>query len=130
MLGILGLLWMNHLESLEALQESIGLRAYGHREPLVEFRREAHRLYQDFWLNFDAWIFTNLFRLTETARTDAERTRTNAEGGLRQSAFSPRESASQKVGRNDPCPCGAKRPDGRPYKYKQCGLINAPHHRK
>ena len=41
-----------------------------------------------------------------------------------------RPSSKQKVGRNDPCPCGAINPNtGKPYKYKKCGLINAPHHK-
>lgn len=42
----------------------------------------------------------------------------------------PQTSKKKKIGRNDPCPCGAINPDsGQPYKYKKCGLINAPYHR-
>jgi preprotein translocase subunit SecA len=114
-LSILDLLWMTHLENLEALSESVGLRAYGQKDPLVEYRHEAHRLFRDFWANFNGWIFANVFKL---ARTGADK---------RGSAISvnprsyPRESAAtDKVGRNDPCPCGAKHPDGRPMKYKHC----------
>jgi preprotein translocase subunit SecA len=44
--------------------------------------------------------------------------------------LSRQSSGEKKVGRNDPCPCGATNPNtGKPYKYKKCGLINAPHHR-
>jgi preprotein translocase subunit SecA len=40
------------------------------------------------------------------------------------------KSGEKKVGRNDPCPCGAINPNtGKPYKYKKCGLIGAPHHK-
>ncbi|MBI4094841.1 MAG: preprotein translocase subunit SecA [Candidatus Liptonbacteria bacterium] len=119
-LGILDLLWMNHLEDLEALSESIGLRAYGQKDPLVEYRREAHRLFQNFWGNFNGWIFMNIFKFVGQS----------ADAGGAQPQRIADSAAGKGVGRNDPCPCGAKRPDGRPYKYKQCGLINASHHRK
>jgi preprotein translocase subunit SecA len=114
-LGILDMLWMNHLEDLEALSESVGLRAYGQKDPLVEYRHEAHHLFKGFWNNFNGWIFSNLFKL---ARTDAKT------GDSRNFAKAPTVSQGSaptgKVGRNDPCPCGAKHPDGRPIKYKRC----------
>jgi len=115
LLSILDTLWMSHLEDLEALSESVGLRAYGQRDPLVEYREEAHRLFKSFWGNFNGWIFSNIFRLAaEKSQTYADRTQTDAEG-QRQSAFSPRESAPpSKVGRNDPCPCKSGK------KYKKC----------
>ncbi|OGZ00253.1 MAG: preprotein translocase subunit SecA [Candidatus Liptonbacteria bacterium RIFCSPLOWO2_01_FULL_52_25] len=121
LLGILDMLWMTHLEDLEALSESVGLRAYGQHDPLVEYRGEAHRLFKSFWGNFNGWVFSNLFKL---AQIDADRTQNNAETVQRHSALSPRNSATLpqggKVGRNDPCPCGAKHEDGRPKKYKHC----------
>ncbi len=111
-LGILDLLWMSNLEDLEALQESVGLRAYGHKEPLVEFRQESHRLFKNFWNNFNAWIFTNLFRL---ARTDAEQG-ANKRGSIsvNQHAHQHESAYEKKVGRNDLCPCGSGK------KYKKC----------
>ena len=44
--GILDMLWMNNLDDLESLSQSVGLRAYGQHDPLVEYRQEAHRLFQ------------------------------------------------------------------------------------
>jgi preprotein translocase subunit SecA len=119
LLGILDMLWMNNLDDLESLSQSVGLRAYGQHDPLVEYRQEAHRLFKSFWANYNAMIFGNIFRL---AQTNADGTRTNADKIIpRQSAFSQRESApAMKAGRNDPCPCGAKNPDGTPKKYKKC----------
>jgi preprotein translocase subunit SecA len=122
LLGVLDFLWMNHLEDLEALSESIGLRAYGQKDPLVEYRRESSRAYKDFWSRFNEWVCMNVFRLAEKPRTDADDTRTNADNRRvaivappRQSASSPRQSApTDKVGRNDPCPCGSGK------KYKRC----------
>jgi preprotein translocase subunit SecA len=116
LLSILDLLWMNHLEDLEALAESVGLRAYGQRDPLVEYRKEASRLYKNFWGNFNEWIFANIFKLAQ------------ADGASQGSAVSmtpsvPKQNPAianvsnvptDKVGRNDPCPCGSGK------KYKKC----------
>jgi len=116
LLGILDMLWMNHLEELEAVSEAVGLRAYGQKDPLVEYRQEARRLYQGFWNSFDTLVFLNIFKLSQT----------NADKNQRSPAASRRQSApTGKVGRNDPCPCGAKKPDGRPVKYKHCHGKNA-----
>ena len=120
LLGILDMLWMTNLENLEALSESVGLRAYGQHDPLVEYKHESHLLFRDFWGNFDGWVFTNLFRLANQGDQPAP---------VSQSiSIAP---GKDKVGRNDPCPCGAINPEtGHVYKYKKCGLINAPYHRK
>lgn len=111
-LGILDMLWMNHLEDLEAVSESIGLRAYGQRDPLVEYRGEAHKLYNEFWQNFDGWLVTNLFKLPPADKVG------EVQSMPKQKAADSKQFSD--VGRNDPCPCGAKHEDGRPMKYKQC----------
>lgn len=111
-LGILDMLWMNHLEDLEAVSESIGLRAYGQRDPLVEYRGEAHKLYNEFWQNFDGWLVTNLFKLPPADQV------MQVQAMPKQKAVDSKQFGD--VGRNDPCPCGAKHEDGRPMKYKQC----------
>jgi preprotein translocase subunit SecA len=117
LLGILDMLWMTNLEDLEALQESVGLRAYGQRDPLVEYRHEASRLFRDFWNNFNGLVVANIFKL--------------ADGG--QGAMGPQTqrvvnvnagSTGGKIGRNDPCPCGSGK------KYKKCGLVNTEEHQK
>ncbi len=108
-LSIIDMLWVNHLEELEALGGSVGLRAYGQKDPLVEYRQEAHRLFKDFWNNFDGLVFANIFRLLQKPRMNADQ---NQRGSAR---MSPRESApTGKVGRNDPCPCGSGK------KFKKC----------
>ncbi|TSC60420.1 MAG: preprotein translocase subunit SecA [Parcubacteria group bacterium LiPW_15] len=108
MLGILDMLWMNHLEDLDALSESIGLRAYGQRDPLVEYRGEAHTLYQAFWANFGAWIFMNIFKLPPPGQAQEQKP---AEQVVK---ILPKASGAKEVGRNDPCPCGSGK------KYKKC----------
>ncbi len=107
LLSILDLLWMSQLEDLEALSESVGLRAYGQRDPVVEYRHEAHGLFKDFWNNFNAWVFMNIFKL---ARVDANSPQTQVVQRPRPIDSMPND----KIGRNDPCPCGSGK------KYKRC----------
>ena len=111
LLGILDMLWMTNLENLDALSESVGLRAYGQKDPLVEYRQEAHHLFRDFWANFNGWIFTNLFRMT----SDKGQV-TNNGAPVVHSHKLPAQSSigGDKVGRNDLCPCGSGK------KYKKC----------
>jgi preprotein translocase subunit SecA len=117
LLSILDMLWMTNLEDLEALQEAVGLRAYGQRDPLVEYRQEASRLFKAFWGNYNGWVFANIFKL--------------ANGAGQMANSSPKinvpveiSSGGAKVGRNDPCPCGSGR------KWKQCGLANTKEHQE
>jgi preprotein translocase subunit SecA len=116
LLGILDMLWMNNLDDLESLSQSVGLRAYGQHDPLVEYRQEAHRLFRSFWANYNAWVFGNIFKLadgTGTALQNQPKISIVSNAGAKSSEFG-------NVGRNDPCPCGAKNPDGTPKKFKHC----------
>jgi preprotein translocase subunit SecA len=128
-LSTLDMFWMNHLENMEALQESVRLRAYGQHDPLVEYRREGHLMFRQLLAEFETWIKENGERLNKQERG------TSNQGAIRlpvsPSGQSLVDRGSKKVGRNDPCPCGALNPTtGQIYKYKKCGLINAPHHKK
>ena len=129
LLGILDMLWMTNLEDLEALQESVGLRAYGQRDPLVEYRQEASRLFKAFWGNFNAWIFMNIFKLANGAASAA------SAGGQGTMPMPPMVqgqasgghvagdgTGAAKTGRNEPCPCGSGK------KYKKCGLLQTQEH--
>ncbi len=116
MLGTLDFLWMNHLEDIDAITESVRLRAYGQRDPLVEYRKESHKLFEDLKANFEAWVFSNVFKIENMAQTHAEGTQTHAE----KIVLKPQNVEFKDVGRNDPCPCGSKTEDGRPKKYKNC----------
>ena len=111
LLSILDMLWMTHLENLDALSESVGLRAYGQKDPLVEYRQEAHRLYKDFWVNFNAWIFGNLFKMLSGAPQVSQAPIRKV---LPANIASNQNPHADKVGRNDPCPCGSGK------KYKKC----------
>jgi preprotein translocase subunit SecA len=131
-IGILDMLWMTNLEDLEALQESVGLRAYAQRDPLVEYRHEASGLFKSFWGNFNGWIFNNIFKLAAQngSGTDGGSAQSGASGatGFRlnvpMAAPASEMGPGLKIGRNDQCPCGSKK------KWKHCGLLNTEEHQK
>jgi preprotein translocase subunit SecA len=141
-ISILDMLWMTNLEDLEALQESVGLRAYAQHDPLVEYRHEASILFKGFWGNFNAWIFNNMFKLAaqvpqggagapgSSAGGSANGNNGSAGGAAKFGLNIPGVASSSemgpgaKIGRNDPCPCGSKK------KWKHCGLLNTEEHQK
>ncbi len=108
------MLWMTHLENMEALAESVRLRAYGQHDPLVEYRREGHMLFQQLLAEFEQWMIENKDKL----QTNNEKALTNNPNSAVISKSL--EVNGSSVGRNDPCPCGAKKSDGHPIKYKHC----------
>jgi len=108
MVKVLDTLWIAHLENLESLRESVNIRAYGQHEPIVEYRRDAFKLFQELNHNFEGMVFQNIFPIFEL-----DLTKTKKEF-LRPFVSSPRESALGKIGRNDPCYCGSGK------KYKKC----------
>ncbi len=106
-LMILDTLWMNHLEDIESLTDSVRIRAYGQHDPLVEYRRESHILFNELILNLERWVFENIFKIRSLLENSSEN-------------LQVKTSNFFKAGRNDPCPCGAKKEDGTPIKYKKC----------
>jgi preprotein translocase subunit SecA len=122
-LQILDLLWMTHLEDLEALNESVGLRAYAQKDPLVEYREEARKLFDNFWDNFNGWIFSNIFKLADQAQGGASRP-VVMPTPIHQHANQAVPAGGEKIGRNNPCPCGSGK------KWKKCGLLNTEEHQR
>jgi preprotein translocase subunit SecA len=111
--------WRLHLLELDDLREGIGLRAYGGTDPLVEFKREAHRLFQEMLLRSEEQVMRVLLSPRLMVRVEAAPVPAQASPALARAAAAPpaRPSAPKapgKVGRNDPCPCGSGR------KYKHC----------
>jgi preprotein translocase subunit SecA len=100
---------------MESLRDSVRLRAYGQRDPLVEYRREAHALYRQMLAQFDEWMAENKKRMEEAAH-DASRSVASPISAIAPAAPKQYEG----TGRNDACPCGAKDASGNPLKYKRC----------
>jgi preprotein translocase subunit SecA len=101
---------------MDYLQEGIHLRAYGQRDPLTEYRREAFQMYEEMKAGirdeFVSYIYrVELIRQDEPARPRPQRVMTSHGDSQEASAVQAR---GDKIGRNAPCPCGSGR------KYKKC----------
>src|SRR5258708_1237250 len=129
-------MWIDHLDHIDDLREGIWLRAHGQRDPVVEFKNEAYSLFEGLIDRIDAELAHRIFRI-EIGRTPLsaipnERLVTNEDrsDNIGLIANKPKEKSKNKIGRNDPFPCGAiDTKTGKVYKYKKCGLINAPWHK-
>ncbi len=117
-LYFLDMLWMSHLEDMESLRDSVRLRAYGQRDPLVEYRREAHLLYQQLLAQFEEWMKENEERLKAAA--EAAKVAPTAVASPLAIPAVPAVKQYEGTGRNDACPCGKKDAGGNPVKYKKC----------
>jgi len=109
MLNILDNLWTNHLEDMEYLRDSVRLRAYGQRDPLVEYKNESQRLFKDFMANFEAQVATVIFKVASPQNIIGQNSKKTE--NLK---FKIENSKSNRIGRNDPCHCGSGK------KYKKC----------
>ena len=124
-LDIVDTQWKDHLLTLDHLKEGIGLRGYGQKDPLVEFKKEAFTLFEDMMGRIDTETVRYLF-LVQPARPEDEareierrQRRQQQEMQLQAGAAAAAEQpkpvrTGAKVGRNDPCPCGSGK------KYKKC----------
>jgi len=135
-LRAIDVLWVEHLKTMDDLRESIGLRGYAQREPIVEYKQEAYHFFVALQANITQQIWEMLTHINvelNASPSAPESEKPIILQGSDRSEVSQANSiqnATTKIGRNDPCPCGAVDPQtGKVYKYKKCGLINAPYHR-
>ncbi|MCG2690731.1 SEC-C domain-containing protein [Candidatus Parcubacteria bacterium] len=102
-------LWVEHLEAMDYMRRGIGLRGYGQRDPLVEYKREAYQLYNELNNLIQKEVVYSIFKVADVSQFAAPSLVDRAK------QFSaPADAAGHKVGRNDPCPCGSGK------KYKKC----------
>ncbi|MDQ7792175.1 MAG: preprotein translocase subunit SecA [Clostridia bacterium] len=110
MLKIVDDKWMDHLDAMDQLREGIGLRAYGQKDPLIEYKFESYEMFQNMIASIQEDVVRYLFRVRMAVEPERRKTTENLvqEG--------PRRPVRRevKVGRNDPCPCGSGK------KYKKC----------
>src|SRR3989339_1796444 len=132
-------LWMEHLEAMDYLRSSVNLRAYGQREPIVEYKKDGLMMFKQMEETFKEQVCSLIGTITEPAKAETNQikqtlvtSQDNEQNGMKPARnASSIADAGGDIGRNDPCPCGAINPaTGEVYKYKKCGLINAPQHRK
>jgi len=101
-------LWQEHLDTMEHLRDSVRLRGYGQRDPLLEFKNEGYELFQRLLEEIDKQVVYTMFKVDVVQQPQTVR-------------LDPQE---KEIGRNDPCPCGSGK------KWKKCGLLNTPEHQK
>jgi len=116
-------LWMEHLEQMDYLRSSVNLRAYGQREPIVEYKREGLRMFREMEESFEEQVKSlikninteNIKNLepeeTETPKLVVSQKESEEISKITQKSI---QNEGPKVGRNDPCPCGSGK------KYKKC----------
>jgi preprotein translocase subunit SecA len=109
MLRAIDTLWQEHLDTMEHLRDSVRLRGYGQRDPLIEFKNEGFQLFQRLLAEVNKMVVYTIFKVDVVQQP--------------QSPISKPQSQNKEIGRNDPCPCGSGK------KYKKCGLLNTAEHR-
>jgi len=131
LLQTIDMFWVDHLEQMEYLRDSVNLRAYGQRDPLVEYKKEGLRLFKTLEMSIDEEARKLLVHVTSGAFREAENVRlrevhqqanviTNSGNADPVSATVTPEG--DRIGRNDPCPCGSGK------KWKKCGDLNTEEH--
>ena len=100
--------WKMHIQYLEQLRQVIGLRSFGQRDPLVEYKKEAFLLFENLLNKLKSDLITFLINIKIVNNSEKEDTFNQK----RNDKFA--EFSSKKVGRNEPCPCKSGK------KYKHC----------
>lgn len=105
--------WMDHIDAMDQLKQGIGLRAYGQKDPVLEYKFEGFEMFQAMIRSIQEDIIKFLFKYqikSEPKRYQTVKQTTDNQG----SSINKEPITSKKVGRNDPCPCGSGK------KYKRC----------
>ncbi|MBR4444211.1 MAG: preprotein translocase subunit SecA, partial [Clostridia bacterium] len=111
--------WMDHIDAMDQLREGIGLRAYGQRDPIVEYKHEGYAMFEEMsrLIQEDTLrrlCYAVLVKQPPQPPKEEEPKLVASHGGQTEGAAPKTVRAGMKVGRNDPCPCGSGK------KYKEC----------
>jgi preprotein translocase subunit SecA len=138
LLQILDTAWKEHLLAMDHLRSSVGLRGYAQVDPKVEYKREGMKMFEQMWESVGGYVTDLVFKLEHLderfvkstwTETKAIKEEVTSDIGQQQQAaieasggaatkLEPIRNRTEKVGRNDPCPCGSGR------KYKACCMTN------
>ncbi|MCF8019591.1 MAG: preprotein translocase subunit SecA [Vallitaleaceae bacterium] len=107
--------WMDHIDSMDQMRQGIGLRAYGQRDPLVEYKFVGFEMFDDMIESIQESTVRAMYSIRAKVKIEREQVAkiTGTNKG-ESSKPAPIKRAEKKVGRNEPCPCGSGK------KYKQC----------
>jgi preprotein translocase subunit SecA len=115
-LRVFDMLWIEHLENMESLRDSVRLRAYGQRDPLVEYKTEGHRMFQQLLDTIENTaansIMKAMIKPSTSALTAGPKNPVLSKPAV--NAKIPNQNSNSRPNRNDPCPCGSGK------KYKKC----------
>jgi preprotein translocase subunit SecA len=135
LLQILDQAWKEHLLTMDHLRSSVGLRGYAQIDPKVEYKREGMRLFETMWSSVANYVTDLIFKMEQLdegfvgstwveteARHDealsasdiAQQQQAAIAGSESQRRLEPIRNREEKIGRNQPCPCGSGK------KYKNC----------
>ncbi len=117
--------WMDHIDAMDQMRQGIGLRAYGQRDPVIEYKMEGFDMFEEMIANIRLDTVTTICHLTSQKPMERKRVATPTREGfaaqnLAAQANRPAPEGKKpvvvgpKVGRNEPCPCGSGK------KYKNC----------
>ena len=116
--------WIDHLHNIDMLRDGIGLRAYGQKDPLIEYKKEAYDLFNNMMHEIQGDVVKHIFRTkfgvqvinpNDAIETDLSRAAENFDSSEDDEEIEVKPVRNDnKVGRNDPCPCGSGK------KYKHC----------
>ncbi len=108
--------WMDHIDAMDQLRQGIGLRAYGQRDPVQEYKLEGYEMFEEMIRNIQEEVVTLLFHVRVQSNVPKREkvaepiSATHGENRPKK----PAVNRNRKIGRNDPCPCGSGK------KYKNC----------
>ena len=105
--------WMNHIDDMDQLRQGIGLQAYGQRDPVTEYRFQGYDMFEEMTESIREETVKALMHVRIEQKVEREQVAKETGTNKDDSANAPVQRKTEKVGRNDPCPCGS----GKKYKY-------------
>ena len=106
--------WMDHIDAMDQLREGIGLRAYGQKQPIVEYQHEGYDMFEEMVHLIQEDTLRMVYHAVINRPIERKEVAKNITVNTDQSVAKAPVRAVKKVGRNDPCPCGSGK------KYKEC----------
>lgn len=104
--------WMDHIDAMDQLRQGIGLRAYGQRDPLIEYKFEGYEMFQAMIESIQEDVVRLMYHAQVQGTPERKQVAEITSAGAEETRTPVRRAP--KVGRNDPCPCGSGK------KYKKC----------
>ncbi len=160
LLRAIDMLWVEHIDAMDHLRTGIGLRGYGQKDPLVEYKREAYKMFIQLQNNIQKQVVYSIYKVglvsseanklvvgeaqpiqdknlqfkkdsVNSYELKGEGVNSNQTVVSAKAGETPEQATKQaplenkeKIGRNDPCPCGSGK------KWKKCGLLNTEEHQR